>query len=879
MFRHLFRKWLPKQQIDEEFEAHVALETQVLEERGLDRRQAELQARRSFGNRSRLKEETREAWVWSSLERLWQDLRYAARTLRRNSAFTPAAVLSIALGIGAGTAVYSIADTVFLRPLPYAHPEQLTWVAVQYSPKMGMEFLGSPEYVAWRRDNHVFQSLAATQASGGETMLLNGENAAEVRNVRVSANFLKALGTRPALGRDFKVSEELPNGRKSVLLSDRVWRQRFDGSAEILGKIIRMDGQPYTVIGILKRSFVFPMDVKIDVLTTLPVSPTASWQDRSVSTWAAYGRLEPGESMTKARAALEQLLARSREGLPRALRSNPKLIFQPLQQHRIGNATILLSVLIGSVTCLLLIACANVSNLLLARWSARSGELAVRAAIGAGRARLARQLLTEAALLTFVGCALGLLLAFGVLRGFVYYAGTELPRLQEVSFDTRVFLVGLLLSLFTTLLFGGLPAWHAGRLDIQRVLQRAGRSGVAAGHTLAKRALIAGEVALCLVLLSGAALLMQTLWHLRNDRLGFEPEHVLTITIPLKGTKLATGNRKALLRELLDFTRRIPGVEAAAQSECSPLSGGPLGVTFSRSDRPFPEAFHLGDSIGLCGTGSDYARAAGIRVVSGRFFTELDFDHPDTLAVINETAARTFFPGEDAIGKQIMGRRQSPDSPVRQGWKTVVGIVSDSKNRGLDSPAAPQAFINGITYPQGAQAQLIVRSVGDQRALEAAISGKLRSMDAGLIAEFRPLDKTITEMSAGARFNAILVGSFAVVAFLMALAGVYGVLAFAVSQRTQEIGIRMALGGARGRIFRLVLREGIGPVFVGIALGLAAVLGLTRYMKTVLYGVNATDPITFTTVALGLAVAAGVAIAIPARRASRVDPMMALRHQ
>jgi predicted permease len=332
-------------------------------------------------------------------DRFSQDLRYATRTLLRYRAFSFAAILSIALGTGAGTAVYGIADTVFLRPLPYKNPDRLMWVAVRF-PKMRTEFLASPDYVLWRRENDVFQSMAATQAHGGQTMLLNGENAVEVRDVRVSANFLRTFGIHPAIGRDFKDGEELPDHPKAVLLTDRFWREHFHADAHLAGKSIEMDGQPYVVAGILPRDFQFPMDIKVDVLTTLPVSPAASWHDRSVSTWAVYGRLKPGLGMAQARAELHVLLARSEAEIPKTFRSGAEPVLEPLQQHRVGNARLLLSVLIGAVTCLLLISCANVSNLLLARWSARSGEFAIRAAIGAGRIRLARQLLTEAALLT-----------------------------------------------------------------------------------------------------------------------------------------------------------------------------------------------------------------------------------------------------------------------------------------------------------------------------------------------------------------------------------------------------------------------------------------------------------------------------------------------
>jgi putative ABC transport system permease protein len=456
----------------------------------------------------------------------------------------------------------------------------------------------------------------------------------------------------------------------------------------------------------------------------------------------------------------------------------------------------------------------------------------------------------------------------------------SLPRLSELAFDGRVFAIGVFVSLCTALLFGVVPSLQSARPDIQQVLQRSERVGFVAGYNFMKRMLVAGETALCLILLCGAALLLETLWHLRNDRLGFEPEHVLAVTIPLKGTKLETGNRDALVTDLLDFSRQIPGTQAVAQTECNPLSGGPMALAFSRSDRPLPQPSSYDDSllIHVCGTSAGYAAAAGLRVSRGRFFSEGDGERPNTLAVLNETAARLFFPGEDAIGMQVMGYRASTNSPIRK-WRTVVGVISDSKNRGLDSVAAPQVYINGVTYPASTKLQLLARTIGDQSALKSLLAGKLRSIDRGLTADFQPLASTISEMSGGARFNATLVGSFAAIAFVMALIGIYGVLAFAVGQRRQEIGIRMASGGARDRIFRLVLSEGLGPVIVGIAVGSAVVLGVSRYLKAVLYGVSATDPMTFIGVALALTMTAVIAISIPAHRASRVDPMTALRCQ
>jgi len=874
VFRNIFRKRSFDRDLDEELQAHLEIEIRLLMDRGLSREEATARARQSFGNRTRVAECTREVWGWMWIERLQQDLHYATRSLRRSAAFSAAAVLSLALGVGASTAVFSIADTVFLRPLPYPHSDRLLWIAVRF-PSMKTEFLASPDYVAWRRGNHVFEELAATQAGGGQAVLLNGPEAAQVHAVRVSSNFLATLGIRPTLGRDFQPDEELPDGPKAVLLSDGLCRQWFHARMGMAGQTIVLDGQPYTVAGVLPSSFIFPMDVRVDVITTLPISPTASHRDREMSTWAVYGRLKSGVSIAQARADLQRLFAMSRADMPLMFRSDTSLVVQPLQEHRIGNARQLLSILLGAVICLLLIACANVSNLLLERWSARSGELAVRAAIGAGRGRLARQLFTEAALLTFFGCALGTAFAAVTLRGFVHYAAGELPRLREVTMDVRVFVISLFVSIVTTMLFGALPALKASRVDLREGLEAAGRFGTAAGFRFPKRTLVVAEVALSLILLSGAALLLQTLWHLRlwhlrNDRLGFEPEHVLTLTIPLKGTKLEGRNHEAV-NDLVSFARQIPGTVDAAQTECTPLSTGPVANTFSRADRPLPEAFHRGDNIHVCRAGDGYARASGIRVIRGRFFTSEDTHYPNIFAVINEAAARAYFPGEDPIGKRILGGPQ-------QHWKTVIGVVSDSKNQGLDAPPAPQAFVNGVTWPNAPELQLILRSIGDPRLLQSAMEGKLRSLDPGLIASFKTLDQTIGDMTSGPRFNSILIGSFAAIAFLMAMIGVYGVLAFSVTQRTPEIGIRVALGAEPLQVFANVLREGLILVFTGVVAGFGGMLVMVGYLRTILYGVSATDPVTFLAVTLALIVTATIAACIPARRAASVDPMLALRY-
>ena len=472
--------------------------------------------------------------------------------------------------------------------------------------------------------------------------------------------------------------------------------------------------------------------------------------------------------------------------------------------------------------------------------------------------------------MTLMGCALSAVFVAATIYGFVHYASDELPRLSEVTVDMRVFGIGIIVSILAMVIFTTIPILRTGGIDIQLALQQATRPGLASGNQLTKRLLVIAEVALSLVLLFGAALLMETLWHLRNDRLGFQPEHVLTMTIPLKGTKLENRRRDDVVADLVTFARRMPGTEDAAQAECTPLTPGAELVTFSRSDKPAPEAFHRGDGMAVCGTGAGYARAAGVRVLSGRFFTEDDFLHPNTLAVINQKAATTYFAGEDPIGKRIIGGPHDE-------WKTVIGIVADTKNMGLDAEPQPEAYVNGLTLPDATQMQLILRSIADRKFVETTMAHKIRSLDSGLIAKFQPMDQIIGDMTAGPRFNGVLLTTFAGIAVLMTTIGVYGLLTFTVTQRTHEIGIRMALGAERRRILALVLREGAVLIVVGVTFGAAGAFGLAQFLKSILYGVSANDIRTIVMVALGLTAGAVLAMLLPARRAASVDPVVALR--
>jgi predicted permease len=854
-------------ELDEELQAHVDIETKRLMGEGLGRAEAEKEARRQFGSRALVAELTRESWGARWITGVWQDLTYAARSARRSPGFSAAAVLSLALGIGATTVVFSVADTVYLRPLPYRAPQELMFVAMRI---FGAEFVLSPDYVAWRRDHAAFQELAAMQRSGGQSAILGRTNPAEVRNLRVSWNFLPTLGVQPALGRNFEVADEPPNAPRTAILTDAVWRNHFRSQRDIVGSEVVMDDMTYRVIGVLPPSFLMPMEMRADVLTTLPITPVLSHHDRGLATWTVIGRLKPGVTQAQGLANLETLFAASQADAPQIFRNDTSVMIEPLQQRMTGNARTLVLVLAGAVGCLLLIACANVANLLLARWSARSRELAVRAAIGAGRARLIRQLLTETAVLCAAGCALGIALVAAGLRGFAYFGAGALPRLNELATDGRVLAIAIAVSLATLLLFGVVPALRFGSVDVQTALQQAARPGMSGGHRVARRALVAGEVALAVVLLSGATLLLQTLWRMQHRHLGFAPENVMSISIPLRGSKVEKANRRALTEEMLTYLRSLPGTLAASWAECTPLTGGPTGTMFTRFDRPLPKPWDRGDTIAGCAVGPGYAEASGAHLVRGRDFSSADYDHPQTLAIVNEALAWRYFPGEDPIGHQIGG---GPNGT----WKTVIGVAADSKNQGLNQPPVPQMFLNDVSLFSGSDMAFVVRRVGTESLFMAAVRDKLRAIDPGMIAKFETLDEAIVRMSAGSRFNSVLVGSFAAVAFLMTVVGVYGVLAFAVARRTQEIGIRVALGAGPWCVQRMVLREGVALVAVGSATGLAAAWIASRYLKGLLYDVSATDLLTYGLVVAVIGGAAMMAAWVPARRAAAVDPIIALR--
>lgn len=817
---------------------------------------------------------------------LAQDLRYALRSLRKNLGFTLAAVLSLAIGIGANTSIFSVANALLLRPLPYQDASRLV-ILWSRSPGLNIteDWFSIAQYFDIKTDHHGLEQVAI--AIGGNFNLTGRGEPERVGAIRVSSNLLPMLGVNAARGRVFFPEEDSPGRPATALLTYGMWFRRYGSDPQIVGKSITINGLPYEVIGVLPQSFSLPREVlptlygteQADIFLPLPLAPAAA-QIRDHEDYNIVGKLKPRISLASAQAEMDTITARLRHDYPEAYPPNGGLTFSlvPLLEQVVGNVRPTLVLLLGSVGLVLLIACANIANLLLSRAVARQQEIAVRTALGASRGRIVRQLLTESIVLALCGGALGVVLSLASVK-WIHILGTKsIPRLYDVGIDGRVLLFTLLLSMFSGILFGLAPALRVSRLDLNSTLKdasrgSAGSSAVWGRGNNVRRLLVISELAISVVLLIGAGLLIRGFARLQNVPPGFNARNVLTFELTMTGQKY--GDKQAILityHQLWERLDQLPGAVASGGVTSLPLSQAFAWTPITIEGRvPLPgEKFLNADERLVAGR---YFEAMGIPLRRGRFFNEEDTISKPRVVIVDEHMAEELWPGQDPIGKRLHIVELQSDDP----WQTVVGVVGRVKQDSLDSDPRIAFYLPHSQFPSRAMT-VVFRSGNDPTALLSAVKSELRNLDPDLpMYSVRTMGQRVDESLARRRFSMLLLALFAAVALTLATIGIYGVMAYMVNQSAREIGIRMALGATQRDILSLILRQGMALALSGMAIGLTAAFLLARLISSLLFGVQATDPFTFVGISALLGLIALLASYIPAQRAARIDPMISLR--
>jgi putative ABC transport system permease protein len=805
------------------------------------------------------------------------DFRFAIRQLRKNPGFAAATVLTLALGIGATTAIFSLVNAVLLRPLPFPQHDRLVWLQQAdqtLGPKANVsEPLSYPDFFDWRAQNRSFEGIACYHRSN-TTLSGSGEPRHLDRSV-VSAEFFRVLGVRPILGRDFLAEDEKP-GARVVMLSHQLWQTNFSASRDIVGQSIILDGRSYTVAGVVPQSFVFPIENPPPLLWTTMADDDQAFSQRGSDRLDVIGRLKPGISLEQARAEMSVIAHRIAVEYPDTNKPYTAAIAQPELEHLIGDSRPALRLLFAAVGLVLLIACANVAGLLLGRGSSRRSELALRAALGASRTGIIRQILVESVTLSILGGALGVLLSTWILTALVRFVPKDLPRLDQISVDSGVLVFATGVSILTGLLFGVLPAWRASQLDPLTALREGGRS-VTAGrsqHRL-QNWLVIGETALGLVLLMGSGLLIRSFVRVLQVDPGFDPKHVLSASLTLPESQYPDAKKIEFYKLLLPRLAALPGVQSVAAGFPLPLLAGNIGVSFAIEGHPTPPGDAPSEQLAVITP--DFFHTMRIPVLSGREFSWRDDHKGKPVIIVNERFAQKYFPGENAVGKHM--KSDLGDGTMEAPMREVVAVVGDVKRKGLTAEADPIYYLPWtqavITSPA-----LCIRTAGDPASLIAPLRTTLAELDKGIpIYREGTLENAVYRAAAQPRFYAILVTSFAALALLLSAVGLYAVLSYVVVQRTAEIGVRMALGAQRADVLGSILKRGFTLASAGIAIGLGASAVLTRYMAGMLFNVRPFDIGTFlavTAIFLLVSLAASVA---PAYRAARLDPMTTLRDQ
>lgn len=883
VFAAKVRGFLRRPQHDSEFENEIQEHLQSLAERfmaqGLSRKESAAAARRQFGNARLLQDDRRELQTFPRIEALWQDLRYAIRILRKSPEFTTVAVLILALGIGANTAIFSVVEGVLLAPLPYREPDRLVMVWLNNFNLKNITSLSYADFLDWQRGARSFEKMTAHAwrdfdlSSPGTPEHLQGRE--------ISANFFDNFGVKLALGREFSTEEDRVGGAPVVIISNSLWGDRFGRSMSAIGKSMVLDGVEATIVGVLPPGFRFGTD-DADIYTPIGQRKLVEQNDRTVHNVVCVARLKAGVSLGQAEAemnavqdAIDRLHPETEVGLGTKL--------TPLKEQLVGDVRGTLLLLLGAVGVVLLIACANVANLLLVRTAARKREFSIRLALGAGRERILWQLVTESVLLSLLGGALGLVAAKWGLNAAIAAVASSLPRNENVRVNVSVLLFTLGISIVMGILFGLAPALKSSKIDLQTSLKEGAR-GSTRGHHRAQSSLVVIQIALTLVLLAGAGLLFRTIQQLWKTDLGFDPHNVVTFQIGLSpsATRNGEGVRNAF-HQLTERIRQIPGVQSADLSTLVPMSHDINSLPFwVDSHRPASVA-EAPRTLGFI-TGPDFQRVMGIPLIRGRFLSEQDTINSPLVAVIDTELARTYFPNTDPIGHTI--------SFAQVGGYRIVGVVGHVQHREL---AVSSPFTQAQSYVSIYQITdrwmttidtwtwVVVRSAGEP----STVFPEIRKAASGAgsdqpIYSLHTMQQIVSESMSSQRFPMILLGTFAGLALLLASIGIYGVISYSVSQRVHEIGIRLALGAERRDVFRMVVGQGLALALTGVAIGVVAALLFTRLLSSfslLLYGVSPSDPITFTTVSVTLVLVAALACYIPARRATRVDPMLALRYE
>lgn len=869
-FANLLRRKKLDNEVEEELQFHLQARIRDNLAAGMKPEEARLDAVQRFGGELLASEKTRDADILVWLETLGKDVRFAFRSLAKNRGVTAVAILSLALGIGANTAIFSAIHAVLLRPLPYKDPGRLAYLWMDNRRLALHEDLTSyPNYQDWKK-NRSFEDLAALVPT--DSILSALEEPARVPDAVVTSNLFSVLGVQPALGRVFTPQEEEPGADREVILSHNVWRTQFAADPHVLGRTLELNGQPYQIIGVMPPSFAFPSKTT-QLWRPLALSPRGR-ANRGGYFLSVVGRLKPNVRIEDARSEMTAIGASLEQQYPDQNRGYGVWTV-PLLRQTVGKMREVLLVLLGAVAFVLLIACANVANLFLGRGAARGREIAVRGALGAGRSRLIRQLLTESAVLSILAGALGLAVAFWGIRGLVLLAPKDLPRLDEIAIDMPVLAFTLLISLVTGVLFGMVPALRISRVDLNDALREGGRS-MSGGKRMRylRSGLTVAEVALSMILLTGAGLMIRSLLTLEFIHPGFQTENVLTWRVSPSRTKYPPGPQVAVFySDLLPRLQSIPGVLAAAATTDIFLSSTPNSGSFAVEGHATPPPEQQVEATTDRVT-TTYFQALGVPLIRGRLFNEHDGSVTMPVVLINETMARRFWPGEDAVGKRFKF-----DGDSNAPWLTVVGIVGDMRRQGQDKAARCETF-SPLSQRPARGMTLVVHTSSDPAKTAGMIRDAVRSIDkSAVLFERSTIADQIGDSLAQRRFQTLLLGLFSLLALVLATVGIYGVVYQSVSQRTNELGIRVALGAQKSSLLRMILGEALGMVSLGAIAGGIAAFAISRALSSFLYSVTAADPLTYLAVVLLLAIAAILASVIPARRATGIDPINALRYE